>query len=146
MTSVRRTAPEQTLAVRWPILRPGFPRESAVFDGDEAASTIHFGAFHGDQLVGVASIYTAQLPERPELTPTWQLRGMATLPTMRGLGHGRALLAACEQAVRDLGGAFLWCNARVAAAPFYSRHGWQQIGGEFDIPSVGSHFRMIREL
>ena len=146
MTRVCRISAEDTIAVRWPILRPGFPRESAVFEGDEAPATIHLGAFHDDLLAGVASIYPAPLPEKPELTGTWQLRGMATLPKVRGLGLGRALLQACEDAAREAGGALVWCNARVSAAPFYSRHGWQTMGDAFDIPTVGPHFRMYRYL
>jgi GNAT superfamily N-acetyltransferase len=146
MKSVRRISAEETIAVRWPILRPGFPRETAVFDGDHDLLTIHLGAFQGERLVGVASIYAAPLPEKPELNRTWQLRGMATLPEVRGLGLGRALLQACETAAREAGGALLWCNARIAAAPFYSRHGWEIIGSEFDIPTVGPHYRMMRAL
>jgi len=115
-------------------------------DGDDAPATIHLGAFRDDQLAGVASIYPAKLPEKPELTGTCQLRGMATLPKVRGLGLGRALLQACEDAAREAGGALVWCNARVSAAPFYSRHGWQTMGDAFDIPTVGPHFRMYRYL
>jgi hypothetical protein len=66
MTIVRRISAEETIAVRWPILRPGFPSETAVFDGDHAPSTIHFGAFQSESLVGVASIYAASFPEKPE--------------------------------------------------------------------------------
>jgi len=143
---VRRITAEETVDVRWPILRPGFPRETAIFDGDTASTTIHLGAFHEGKLVGVASIYAAPLPERPELTASWQLRGMATLPHVRGLGYGSALVAACEDETRNAAATLIWCNARVSAAAFYSRHGWKTIGDEFDIPTVGPHFRMFREL
>ena len=115
MICVRRISAEETIDVRWPILRPGYPRESAVFDGDKAVSTTHLGAFADDRLVGVASIYAAPFPERAQLEQTWQLRGMATRPEVRGLGFGKALLSACEQAARDGRGVLLWCNARVAA-------------------------------
>jgi GNAT superfamily N-acetyltransferase len=146
VTPIRRISAEEIIAIRWPVLRPGFPRESAIFPCDDDAATVHLGAFHGERLCGVASIYRAAFPEQPEAGQTWQLRGMATLPEVRGLGLGRALLDACEKAARDAGGTLIWCNARVSAASFYSRYGWQQIGPEFEIPTVGPHFRMYRSL
>ncbi len=145
MHTVRVISAEDVIAVRWPILRPGFPRETAIFPGDEDGETRHFGAFVGGQLVGVASIYRATFPEKPQLTG-WQLRGMATLETARGLGFGVALLEAAEEYARQESGALAWCNARVTAAEFYCRHGWQISGETFDIPTVGPHFRMFRVL
>jgi GNAT superfamily N-acetyltransferase len=143
---IRAISAAGTIAVRWPILRPGFPRETAVFDGDDAPTTLHFGAFDGDALVGVASIYIAPFPAKPDVFPAWQLRGMATLPEVRGAGFGRALLDACVAAARKKSGALIWCNARTNAATFYGKNGWQIVGDEFDIPTVGPHFRMLFEL
>ncbi len=143
---IRTISAAETIAVRWPILRPGFPRETAVFDGDDAPGTLHFGAFDGDALVGVASTYLAPFLAKPEVSPTWQLRGMATLPEVRGAGFGQALLDACVAAAREKGAALIWCNARTSAAKFYAQHGWQVAGAEFDIATVGPHFRMWRGL
>ena len=140
---IRAISAAETIAVRWPILRPGFPRETAVFDGDDAPGTRHFGAFDGDRLTGVASIYLAPFPAQPDVSPTFQLRGMATLPEVRGAGFGKALLNACVAAARECGAAIIWCNARTSAAEFYAKNGWQIVGGEFDIPTVGPHFRMF---
>ncbi len=155
MLTIRPITAEETIAVRWPILRPGFPRESAVFAGDELTSARHFGAFAGDgRLVGVASIYVVAMPEPAAAAAgapvpegaAWQLRGMATLPEVRGAGYGAALVSACEEGARAAGGEVLWCNARTSAAPFYQKHGWSVVGGEFDIPTVGPHFRMWRQI
>ena len=143
---IRPITAGETIEVRWPVLRPGFPRETAIFAGDELATPKHFGAFDGDKLVGVASVYLAPLPERAGAAPAWQLRGMATLPVVRGRRFGHALLDACVAHARDAGAALLWCNARTSAAAFYSKHGWQIVGEEFDIPTVGPHFRMALEL
>jgi GNAT superfamily N-acetyltransferase len=143
---IRAITAEETIEVRWPVLRPGFPRETAIFAGDELASPKHFGAFDGGRLVGVASIYFVPLPERASVAPAWQLRGMATLPEVRGRGFGCSLLAACVAHVRAGNVALLWCNARISAAPFYAKHGWRTLGAEFDIPTVGPHFRMVLDL
>lgn len=146
MMSVRSITAGETIAIRWSVLRPGFPRETAIFTGDDAHGTRHFGAFDDDRIAGVASIYLAPLPEQPGTAPAWQLRGMATLPDVRGQGFGRALLEACVAHATAENATLLWCNARTGAAPFYSRHGWTILGGEFDIPTVGPHFRMCRRL
>jgi GNAT superfamily N-acetyltransferase len=143
---IQRISGSETIAIRWPVLREGFPRESAVFDGDDLPSTQHFGAFLDDKLVGVASIFLVPCPLYPELDRAWQLRGMATLPAVRGAGVGKALLHACEDSVRANHGHLLWCNARVSAAEFYRLHGWQIRSEIFEIPTVGPHYRMIREL
>lgn len=143
---IRQISAAETIAVRWPVLRPGFARETAVFDGDEAPGTLHFGAFDGDNLAGVASIYLAPFPVQPEVSPTFQLRGMATLPEVRGAGFGKALLSACVAAAQENGAALIWCNARTSAADFYAKNGWRIVGDEFDIPTVGPHFRMCLAL
>ena len=143
---IRPISAAETIAVRWPVLRPGFPRETANFDGDDAPGTLHFGTFDGERLVGVASIYLVPCPEKitaqPDASPAFQLRGMATLPEVRGAGFGRALLDACVAAAREKGAAILWCNARTSAADFYAKNGWRNVGAEFDIQTVGPHFRM----
>jgi GNAT superfamily N-acetyltransferase len=135
-----------TVAIRWSILRPGFPRETALFDGDELPTTQHFGGFVELRLVGVVSIYSVPCPDRPHARRAWQLRGMATLPEVRGLGVGKCLLCACENAVRNAGDSLLWCNARTGAIEFYARQGWIISSDEFDIPTVGPHRRMLRIL
>jgi predicted GNAT family N-acyltransferase len=71
---------------------------------------------------------------------------MATVPEVRGLGFGKALVAACVNTVKEERGALLWCNARKGAVPFYARQGWKILGEEFDIPTAGPHFKMFIHL
>lgn len=139
---IRPIRAAETHALRLPILRAGLPPESACFPGDDAAETIHFGAFAGERLVGIATLLRAPLPEHPELFRAWQLRGMATLPEVRGQGRGRDLLLAALHHAREQSGDVLWCNARVPAVPFYERHGLAILGAEFEIPTAGPHRRM----
>ena len=115
--------------------------QEAHFPGDDDANTAHFGAFRNGELLCVASLYQASFPGEPE-TAAFQLRGMATAPEARGSGLGTAIVNACVAHVREKGGALLWCNARTSAAEFYRKLGFQIVGGEFDIPTVGPHFRM----
>lgn len=143
---VRQIQAAETLPVRWPVLRPGFPQETAIFAGDEAPGTLHFGAFVDGLLAGVASIYRADVPDAPLPGGAMQLRGMATLPEFRGTGVGRALVEVCVKAATQAGAAWLWCNARESATPFYAKHGWEVFSEQFDIPTVGPHFRMRLKL
>ena len=143
---VHAVAAKEVIGVRWSVLRPGLPRKTAIFEGDDDDDTCHLGGFIRRQLVGVASIYRVAMPERTETLEGFQLRGMATLPEVRGAGVGRELLTACEDAARQRGAHLIWCNARTSAADFYRKHGWQVVGAEFDIPTVGPHYRMFREL
>ena len=140
--TIRRIPAEQTLEIRLAILRAGMPMEAARFPDDLLDTAQHFGAFLGDLHVGVVSIYPAPAPDAPGLSGTWQLRGMATVPEVRGQGAGRALLLACVEAATDQGGSLLWCNARKGAVEFYRKHGWTVTSEEFDIPTAGPHFRM----
>jgi GNAT superfamily N-acetyltransferase len=139
---IRRVTASETLAVRMPVLRPGFPPESAIFDGDDAPATLHFGACAGSELIGVVSIYRVPFPDQPNEAVTWQLRGMAVMPEWQGRGVGEALLSACVDAARHANGRKMWCNARRLAVRFYEKHRWEVLGDEFEIPTVGPHFRM----
>ena len=55
-----------TYPVRHATLRKGKPLSTCFFDGDVDPQTIHLGAFVGNQLVGVVSIYDKLAPQFPE--------------------------------------------------------------------------------
>lgn len=143
--AIRFLSAQETHPIRLEVLRPGFPPESAVFDGDSDPSTLHLGAFLEGQLVGVASLFQATFPGDPP-EPALQLRGMATHPKYRGRGCGRLLVEACCSAALNRSIQTLWCNARESALGFYSKLGWKIIGNRFEIATVGPHFQMLRRL
>jgi GNAT superfamily N-acetyltransferase len=132
-----------TVPMRHAVLRPGLTIQAAYFPGDEEPTTRHYGAFEKGQLVGIVSLFRAGLPEQPGPRAI-QLRGMATAPEARARGHGRALVLHCITFTRDAGAEILWCNARKTALGFYEKLGFQIVGGEFEVPEVGPHFRMWR--
>jgi GNAT superfamily N-acetyltransferase len=124
------------------VLRPGQPASSAVYPGDDAPTTWHAGAFEGDVLVAIASLYREPRPHRAG--PGWRLRGMATDPAHRGRGAGAALLQACLDRVAAEGGGELWCNARTPAIGFYRRAGFDVVTPPFHVPGIGPHVVMRR--
>jgi GNAT superfamily N-acetyltransferase len=142
---VRAIATAETWPLRLAVLRPGRPLPAVQFPGDDLPSTKHFGAFQDGELVGITSLFRAEMPERPGVSAL-QLRGMATAPEVRGAGCGRALVTVSVAFARASGTQLIWCNARTSAAGFYRKLGWEIVGEEFDIPEVGPHFRMWRPI
>lgn len=135
---------EEIVGLRHAVLRPGLPVESAAFDGDDDAATLHAGAFDaaGD-CVGCASF----MREDYEGRPAYRLRGMATRGDAQQRGVGRRLLAFCtEWILANSDVRLLWCNARIEACGFYEREGWRIDSEVFEIPTVGPHYRMVREV
>lgn len=131
---------ETARVLRVAVLRAGMPGDPAIFAGDDEPETAHFGAYRDGELVGVV---TAMHHSRPGAgAEEWQLRGMATLPTVRGEGHGAALIAAAEAFIAEQGGTAIWFNARRAAEGFYAHQGYTTVSEEFDVPGIGPHVVM----
>lgn len=125
------------------MLRPGQPSASLYYPNDDAPDTLHLGAFSGDELTGVASVYH-EAPPGEQDQGAWRLRGMATLPAARRQGYGAALIRAGLAHVVSQSGTSLWCNARTTATPFYLALGFQQVGDGFALPDIGPHLFMRR--
>lgn len=136
--SIRPVTAEEVRPLRHTVLRPGQAFEETVYAGDDAG--VHLGAFDGDRLVGIASLYEEARPDGP--AGGWRLRGMATDIGVRGGGFGAALLAGCVEHVAGAGGTELWCNARMPAVGFYRRAGFEVVSEEFDVPGIGPHVVM----
>ena len=113
--------------------------------GDDDPTTYHLGVFDGDRIVTIGSFYEASHADVPG-SRQFQLRGMATDEEYRRKKLGVKLLDAGMQIAKEDGGDVLWCNARSNVAQFYLSQGFVQVGGEFDIPTVGPHLRMYKLL
>jgi predicted GNAT family N-acyltransferase len=140
---VRRAALAEILPLRHAELRPGLPLETARFEGDDDARTVHWGAFLAPtgETVGCATL----TPRPRDGEPAWQLRGMATRADLVRCGIGSAILAASLSALHaEHGPVLVWCNARVATLAFYASQGWEAVSDVFDIPTVGPHRVMLR--
>ena len=132
-----------TYPMRAQELRQGRPVE---IDEDHAPYTLHLAArLDGDQIVGVVRFHPRDCPWRTAEAP-WQLRGMATDPHVRGLGIGRALVAAGLSRVVVTGADLVWCDARGDAVGFYERVGFTPVTDMYDLRPVGPHQGMLIEL
>jgi predicted GNAT family N-acyltransferase len=139
---IREVDAEAVRPLRHRVLRPAQAFEETVYPGDELEGTVHLGAFDGERLVGIASLYREDRAGGP--AGGWRLRGMATEADVRGRGFGAELLAGCGRWVAAAGGAELWCNARATAIGFYRRAGFEVVSDEFDVPGIGVHKVMRR--
>ena len=115
-------------------------QQNPVKPADDAPSTRHFGAFKDGTLVGVASIYE----ETPSdgIVNAWRLRGMATLPDVRGQGYGAQLVYTCIDHIKSVQGELFWCNARLNVVGFYEKFGFTTIGEPFHLSGHGERYRM----
>jgi GNAT superfamily N-acetyltransferase len=131
--------------LRRAILRPGAGAAELRYDHDDAPDTLHAAVRAGGAVVAIASVMREAHPHEPR-PGDWRLRGMATVPELRGRGLGGALLAFCEEHVRRHDGRRLWCNARTGALAFYERAGFRAQGGVFEIERIGPHVVMSKPL
>ena len=146
MITVRSIDVRTARQLRHQLLRPHQEPWEIVFDGDDAVDTLHVGAFDEDSLVGIASVMREAPPWDEIADRAWRLRGMATLPEVRGQGYGGALLERCLAHAIEQGGGLAWCTSRVPAAGFYRRFGFESEGDVFEIPPIGPHVLMRRGL
>ena len=141
----------QARPLREVVLRPGYPPEKSIYAEDNLPRVLHAGAMLEGSLVGVATIFPEPPPWEPDTAARqlrdgacWRLRGMAVLAPARGMGIGTQLVQYCLDHIQFQGGSLLWCNARVAALPFYHRLGFRTIGEVFLSPESGPHYKMFR--
>ena len=96
-------------------------------------------------MIGCASVYKESHPDF-KLRQSWRIRGMAVLDDYRNQNLGKKLLQSCINHSIQHKADVIWCNARIKAVPFYKREGFKIIGDEFDIPGIGPHYLMFKNL
>ena len=136
---------EVVIDTRHQILRAGQPRSSCYYPEDAYKHTVHFAAKLNDHVIGCASVYKESHPDF-SLRQSWRLRGMAVLSVFQRQNIGSQLLDTCiNHAIKNKGD-IIWCNARLDAVKFYKQAGFKIIGDEFDIPDIGPHFLLAKNL
>lgn len=90
---------------------------------DEDELGWHFGVFHGDNLIGVASLF--------KRADSFQFRKLAIAPHLQGKGIGTMLLHYLINFAITEGAETIWCNARHTAIDFYLKAGFVKTGETF---------------
>jgi predicted GNAT family N-acyltransferase len=119
---IQPIAAAQTYALRHAVLWPGQPLDYVKLPNDDAGQ--HFGAFEGEQLVAVISLFISS-------DRVARFRKFATAAAWQGRGIGSALLRHTIAAAAAQGAHALWCDARQNTLPFYERFGLQPEGEVF---------------
>ena len=84
--------------------------------------------------------------EGQEAKKPYRFRGMATHPDARKKGFASAMLKRSFEVLKQKGSDLVWCNARVVAVSLYEALGMKIASDEFDIPNIGPHYVMMKEL
>ncbi|KAJ1618926.1 hypothetical protein T492DRAFT_1089484 [Pavlovales sp. CCMP2436] len=141
----RRAALEEVIGLRHEILKPG--KFIKPYKQDAEPGTIHFGAFAEGKAVGCATYFLTMRDDRR----AWKMRGVATSTPLAGRGIGSRLLACAEEQLRRDPAAqppavTVWAIARTDATVFYLKVGWRPEGEVYEVPNVGPHLRIMKEL
>lgn len=136
---------KETYPIRQVVLRPNRALETCFFDGDELESTIHFGLFLEENLAGIISLFKNKNSLFQQKNQ-YQIRGMAVLSKYQKFGFGKELVEHSEKFLAEKNTTLIWFNAREVAVKFYEKSGYKITGGAFDIPDVGAHYVMWKEL
>jgi GNAT superfamily N-acetyltransferase len=138
----QRVTAREIIDLRHAVLRAGLPKESAKFSGDGDPEAVHLAARDGAKVVGCATVLVNEWDgER-----ACQLRGMAVDPVYRRRGVGKQLLVEVDLVAVEKNVGMLWANVRKAAVAFYQKCGWGIVSEEFEVPTAGPHFKMVRRL
>ncbi len=97
-------------------------------------------------ILGTASTRPERPPWASDTPNAWRIRGMVTVPQMRGQGIGFRLLQAVIAHASARGARLVWCNVRSEAIPFYRRAGLRTTGDSWQDPDTGPHIAMYRDL
>lgn len=136
---------EEVIDIRHLTLRVGQARSSCYYPEDTYKHTIHFIAKDNESIIGSASIYKEKHPDF-SLKQSWRIRGMAVLEEYQGQAIGTHLLETCINHAIKSKGEVIWCNARLNAVKFYKHSGFKIIGDEFELPNIGPHFLLAKNL
>ncbi|WP_452218542.1 GNAT family N-acetyltransferase [Lacinutrix undariae] len=143
---VKPISAEETHTIRHPVLRKGKPITDCIFPFDDEKSSIHLGLFINNEHIGVVTYIKQQTPLLTNEGSYYQLRGMAILEHYQGFGYGKTLLDFGENLLKKKNINYIWCNAREIATPFYIKNGFEIIGEPFNIPNIGTHFTMYKQI
>jgi aminoglycoside 2'-N-acetyltransferase I len=113
-----------TLRAARSLLDAVFEGEMSDHDWEHSLGGVHALVWEGSELVGHASVVQRRLLHGGRALRTGYVEGVAVRATMRGRGHGAAMMEALERVVRgayELGA----LGTTEQAADFYAARGWE---------------------
>ena len=138
---IKEISVEEARPIRQQVLRPHQAVSELIYPGDDANNSFHLGAMRSDEVLAILSMYCSPKPE--DTADAWRIRGMASVPEIRGTGFGRKLVEVARDKSWNSMRAPIWCNARESAFGFYEKLGFVIEGEIFDIEGIGPHAVMV---
>ena len=114
-------------------------------DIDSQEGAFHLGAFLNEELVCIASFFKQKNPQFNH-AKQYRLRAMATLPIAQKKGTAKSLVEFAVQKLQSEHQDLLWCDARIVATGFYNKLGFSTKGTAYEIPIIGTHYLMYKQL
>jgi GNAT superfamily N-acetyltransferase len=144
--AVRRISAFETRQLRHRVLWPHLSSpEVCVIDIDEREDAFHVGVFADERLISIGSFFAMESP-RLAIQPQYRLRAMATDAEFRRLHAGDTLIQFALQELGLRGVVVLWCDARLVAVPFYEQLGFKKFDDVYEVPLIGPHHFMWKEV
>jgi GNAT superfamily N-acetyltransferase len=144
--AVRRISAAETRQLRHRVLWPHLSSpEVCVIDVDDREDAFHVGVFSDERLISIGSFFAMESP-RLSMHPQYRLRAMATDPEFRRQHAGDTLIQFALQELGLRGVAVLWCDARLVAVPFYEQLGFKKFDDVYEVPLIGPHHFMWKEV
>lgn len=138
----RRISAEDTRDLRHRVLWPHLKSmEECTIDIDHRADAIHIGAFDGDRIISVLSLFETSTPKL-KFEKQYRLRVMGTDPEYAGKGAGKLIVEKAVEVIQEKGYDLIWCDARKVAVGFYDRLGFEIVGDWYEVPEIGLHKTM----
>lgn len=133
-------------ALRYKVLWPHLDGPDACqIPPDTDSDTFHIAALLNNKIVGT-STFIVDINDKFEEKNQYRLRAMATDPDVRGHGLGAKIIESALEELKSMGVKLLWCDARIIATGFYERQNFKIKGQVYQVPKIGPHKLMYKEL
>lgn len=143
---IKKVPVEEIKALRFKVLWPHLSGEEACeIQADRAEGTFHLAAYLDGKVVGTSTFIIDVNPKFEEKNQ-YRLRAMATDPAIRGFGVGAKIIRAAEEELRKQNVKLLWCDARLMATGFYEKLNFKIKGQVYQVPKIGPHKLMFKDL
>jgi len=145
MIQVKQITANECYAIRQQVLWQHKSVTECGITIDSQEGAFHLGAFLNDELVCIGSFFKQVNPQFNQANQ-YRLRAMATLPIAQKKGTAKSLLEFAVQKLKTKDQDLLWCDARLIATGFYSKLGFSTKGTSYEIPIIGTHYLMYKQM
>lgn len=143
---IKRVEVDRIKPLRYQVLWPHLEHANACqIAPDLDQSTFHMAALLNDTVVGTATLIVEHNNQFEEPSQ-YRLRAMATAPEVRGKGIGAEIIRSAIKVLQEKEVKLLWCDARLVATGFYEKQNFKVKGEVYEVPKIGPHKLMYKEL